>query len=661
MPRRPRQHQIEDVSRIEFRRLLPDAWVCRDIHPDYGLDLEVEIFAETGDGTGGSEATGHRFFVQVRATESDRLNVRIPIRHWLYYDAVDAPVLVARFHVPTNTMFVRWFHLARAPDTRPGQVGVSLKLEQSHSWTPATASGLVKEVALFRAVRSPLLQLPLLVDINVRTPRVANWKADDIARELAAGAATIPRILAVGGLPQPGAVRLAIDAATPATTITLSGCRAVTLETRRTASFGDLAGSILTLAGCAVSAAGHASAAAEVFRVATRTADVLTDPAIALQVASTLSRVGDWSLLLDLVEEALGASTDSSLVAAELLLTPAVADAVDLPQTVQRRLLKILAIWITAAKEAGEDPRITARLTAKLANTLFDLGRLKEAFRQCRSAMTLDESLLEEPRFLRIVGLTLCARRRYRVGLRFLWCSALRGNRLDAGFLGDALMAAGRYRDALAAYERAGGLDAPNPSWTLRAWALPRLTELAKIRSGRRPRAAAETFEQAIALPTDGERLTAMLAAGRLDLLNAEIWSEIGIAWSQYSIELQQCASEEAANARQLAFLSYLWAALISGDPATWAAAFAALLMFAVPDEPSFLNFAAPAVATAGYLAAGDAFRQRFHEWARDAMPDPRLQSDYFDVFERSLAVGLETREAKLRKEFGQNLDDELR
>ena len=62
MPKRPRQHELEDLSRTAFRALV-QPWVFRDKNPDYGIDAEVEIFDIS------RKATGDLFLVQLKAIE----------------------------------------------------------------------------------------------------------------------------------------------------------------------------------------------------------------------------------------------------------------------------------------------------------------------------------------------------------------------------------------------------------------------------------------------------------------------------------------------------------------------------------------------------------------------------------------------------------------
>jgi len=79
MPRRPREHQIEDESRRAFEAALPSRFVYRPFSPDYGLDGEVEEFDED------ELATGLRFYVQLKATDQLKLGkalkVSLPLEH----------------------------------------------------------------------------------------------------------------------------------------------------------------------------------------------------------------------------------------------------------------------------------------------------------------------------------------------------------------------------------------------------------------------------------------------------------------------------------------------------------------------------------------------------------------------------------------------------
>lgn len=62
------------------RSKLPDYWVARDINPDYGLDLHVEVFEEDPHDAASSNTLGEHFYVQVKTFEHLKTE-RVTVRH----------------------------------------------------------------------------------------------------------------------------------------------------------------------------------------------------------------------------------------------------------------------------------------------------------------------------------------------------------------------------------------------------------------------------------------------------------------------------------------------------------------------------------------------------------------------------------------------------
>ncbi|MCU0405365.1 MAG: DUF4365 domain-containing protein [Ignavibacteriaceae bacterium] len=91
---RTRSHIIEDESRVEFKRILPESWVCRDKNIDYGIDNEVEIFDSNGN------PTGKLFWVQLKATDSEDesiiRNITLTKSKLIQFKNYDISVLLAR-------------------------------------------------------------------------------------------------------------------------------------------------------------------------------------------------------------------------------------------------------------------------------------------------------------------------------------------------------------------------------------------------------------------------------------------------------------------------------------------------------------------------------------------------------------------------------------
>lgn len=65
--KRPIQHIIGESGVDILKKLLPSEWVIREYAPDYGIDLDVELFEEMNDG--GFITKGEHVLFQVKGVE----------------------------------------------------------------------------------------------------------------------------------------------------------------------------------------------------------------------------------------------------------------------------------------------------------------------------------------------------------------------------------------------------------------------------------------------------------------------------------------------------------------------------------------------------------------------------------------------------------------
>jgi hypothetical protein len=97
MPKRPRPHQLEDLSRNRLHNKFEQAgWTVEDLTKDYGEDLLVRIFQD-------GNATPLSFFVQAKATDNierylkkDKEQILYPIAtdHLQHWDRFWEPVIL---------------------------------------------------------------------------------------------------------------------------------------------------------------------------------------------------------------------------------------------------------------------------------------------------------------------------------------------------------------------------------------------------------------------------------------------------------------------------------------------------------------------------------------------------------------------------------------
>ena len=100
--KRPRQHVLEDESRQALKNILPSEWIPMDIHPDYGLDMQVTI-------VNGEEVTSKVFSVQIKATDSasrgNTISLPIETKNLKYYETYPLPVFILYYIKPVGLFY----------------------------------------------------------------------------------------------------------------------------------------------------------------------------------------------------------------------------------------------------------------------------------------------------------------------------------------------------------------------------------------------------------------------------------------------------------------------------------------------------------------------------------------------------------------------------
>ncbi|MFI1234451.1 DUF4365 domain-containing protein [Nocardia salmonicida] len=171
MPKRPRQHVLEDEARAAFAGLiLPLGWVVRSVDDkDYGVDDEVEIFHE-------GQATGLKFYVQSKGTDMPESTVTMRLTHSQqnYFHSLDLPVLLARYHSVTKRTYVQWFHRF---DPYPRAVSTTIRFSSDSELNPLTAAELRTEVEAIRVWHRRAIRWPVRL-------RVTTTSGSHAARDL---------------------------------------------------------------------------------------------------------------------------------------------------------------------------------------------------------------------------------------------------------------------------------------------------------------------------------------------------------------------------------------------------------------------------------------------------------------------------------------------
>lgn len=159
MPKRPRSHQLEDLSIAAFKAMLPPAWVCREKGDDYGIDLEVEIFDEN------ENATGLMFFVQLKATDdaTKERKVSIPVDRILYLQSFDVPSILVRYCAATKRLFWKWTFDALS-DVTEGNASATVVFDQM--WQIDTPLHVASTLVMIKRLKNPRKAEKLIIGVS---------------------------------------------------------------------------------------------------------------------------------------------------------------------------------------------------------------------------------------------------------------------------------------------------------------------------------------------------------------------------------------------------------------------------------------------------------------------------------------------------------------
>jgi len=171
MPTRHPSHQLEERSRRRFADLLPEAWVVRDKHPDYGVDLEVEIFSDQGG------ATGLTFNVQLRATAdpAKARKLRMDVEQMAYFSSLPSPTLLVRYCRPMETFHWRWHDDQTTSVPQEGAKSLTISFSEANIWASQTSALIAETLELRRSLatlkpggRICLVRPPRCDDLHLR-------------------------------------------------------------------------------------------------------------------------------------------------------------------------------------------------------------------------------------------------------------------------------------------------------------------------------------------------------------------------------------------------------------------------------------------------------------------------------------------------------------
>lgn len=144
--------------------MLPSRWVCRRKNSDYGVDLEVEIFNDTG------EATGLIFLVQLKGTDdpAQASSVSIKVDRLEYLGGLDSPSILVRYCSADDSFNWKWLSNVFAEIGHPNKKTVTVRFGEGDAWSDADPEAIVRTLKVYRTIRIASRRLPLGLSTDSR-------------------------------------------------------------------------------------------------------------------------------------------------------------------------------------------------------------------------------------------------------------------------------------------------------------------------------------------------------------------------------------------------------------------------------------------------------------------------------------------------------------
>lgn len=170
MPKRPVQHQLEDLSRNKFALSLPEHWVFRDKDKDYGIDGEVELFDSSG------KTTGLVFWVQLKATSSDDKSIikslDFDLDRLRYYKQLELPVLIARYTKNEDIFYVKWSDEVDPYYAKPEAKRIRVNFSEQDELNDEKLTQIHKYLINLRILKSRSIHLPISIRLSFSNDQI---------------------------------------------------------------------------------------------------------------------------------------------------------------------------------------------------------------------------------------------------------------------------------------------------------------------------------------------------------------------------------------------------------------------------------------------------------------------------------------------------------
>ncbi len=182
MPKRPKQHRLEDNSRKKFQEVLPEMWVYRDKDKDYGIDAEIELFDND------ENAQGLVFWVQLKATDSKEkstiLSIDLEIDTLKYYKSLEIPVLLVRYSSYENSIYTKWVNNIDLYFSKKEAKTFRLKFNDIDKFDAQTSTKIEYYLKQIKNLKSGKFGFPLTMELSIVKGRINDFSKSVLSAQI---------------------------------------------------------------------------------------------------------------------------------------------------------------------------------------------------------------------------------------------------------------------------------------------------------------------------------------------------------------------------------------------------------------------------------------------------------------------------------------------
>lgn len=626
MPKRPRQHQLEEESRRAFESVLPPRIVYRQQTPDYGIDGEVEEFDAEGS------ATGRRFFVQLKATGETNLKkaLRVHLKHETvsYFRAQANPVLMVRYVSSSKSLFARWFHAFDPCSEHVGDSGITFRWTEADVLDTPRIESLLREASRIHDIKSLAVELPLALAVSVSDIPAHGYTRSEIVLSVEAALMRCPGVL--GLVENQNDAYIVATVSADAVGASVAGLASVTLHLEDgyepDVDIGQIVSDLMSSVAFALARAGQGRLAAQIAEPFFADSLLVGVPEFSVELANAMLEAGQVGQVLSISEQLDKRDEEAHVVAGFVCVIAALQQSDSFQDGEHEALNKTLSSRLQRRLETG-DQKSAAGSAENLGHHFRKMGRHVEAAEHFEQAANLDPDRLTQELAVEIAGSNFLGHRfdeaahAYDVALdRFEGSDPhLEARRADA------LMSAGRYRDALESFSRIEGNSDELDAWIYcKVIALETVLAAGELDHQRRDTKSSELLagQMETSDPED------------LDAIAAQIWSHDAaspLGWFNWAhVLLERGLVREAKQA-------YLVTAVMQeGDVEAWVN----VGILAIQDEDPHLLEAS---AITGHRLNRPGYLIEFSRQLRDQIEEPDEREEFIRGFKQRLDEALDS------------------